>query len=79
MTATSAPVRRRSAPPGPRARYPGQLLRLLAHDKLAFFSELARHGDVSQVRFGPRRLVLLTHPDDARRVLVSEQRKFIKG
>jgi cytochrome P450 len=79
MTATPVSARRRSIPPGPRACYPGQLLRLLAHDKLAFFAELARHGDVSQVRFGPRRLVLFTHPDDARRVLVSEQRKFVKG
>lgn len=83
MTATAAaastPVRRRSVPPGPRARYPGQLLCLVAQDKIRFFSELARHGDVSQVRFGPRRVVLLSNPDDIRRVLVTEQKKFTKG
>jgi cytochrome P450 len=40
---------------------------------------MARHGDVTQTRIGPQKLVLLNHPDDIRRVLVTEQRKFTKG
>ncbi|HEX3160557.1 MAG TPA: cytochrome P450 [Gemmatimonadaceae bacterium] len=66
-------------PPGPREHYPGAHLVALVTDKLRLFSEMARYGDVSAIRLGPVRLVLLTHPDDIRRMLVTEQRKFIKG
>jgi cytochrome P450 len=76
---TAAPIRRRAAPPGPESYFSVNLLRLVARDKLAFFKELARYGDVSQVRFGPRRIALISHPDDIRRILVTEQKKFTKG
>jgi len=65
--------------PSPRPRYPGQLIVTLVRDKLAYFAEMARCGDVSETRVGPQRIVLLNHPDDIRRVLVTEQRKFTKG
>ena len=59
------------APPGPRARYPGELLtRLSSRDRLAFLTSLpARFGDVSSFRAGGRRIVVLRHPDDIRDVL----------
>ena len=66
-------------PPGPSARYPGEFLRRLATDKLGLFSEMSRHGDVSQITIGPRRVAVLMHPDDIKRVLVTQQRSFSKG
>ena len=68
-----------TTPPRPRWRYPGQLLITMAQDKAAAFAAMARAGDVTQVRIGMSRLVLLMQPDDIRRVLVTEQRKFTKG
>lgn len=66
-------------PPGPRPYYPGEYLRLLASDKLELFGPMAKHGDVTQIRIGPRRVAQLMHPDDIRRVLVTDQRSFLKG
>ena len=61
-----------------RGRYPGELLAMVARDRLAAFTAVARQGDV--VQFSPvGRPVLLSHPEDIRRVLVTEQRKFAKG
>lgn len=84
MTATAsareaAPRPPSSSPPGPRPRYPGEFLRLLATNKLRLFSGMADHGDVTQIRIGPRRVAVLMHPDDIRRVLVTDQRLFTKG
>lgn len=69
----------RLTPPGPRRRYPGQHVVSLARDPLALIGAMARCGDVSQIAIGPQRLVLVTHPDDIQRVLVTEQRSFTKG
>jgi cytochrome P450 len=66
-------------PPGPKPRYPGQFLVTLATDKLALFEGLARNGDVSQIRIGPARVALLSHPDDIQTLLVAKQRSFVKG
>lgn len=67
-------------PPGPRSRYPGQLLKRLATDRIGLFADMARHGDVTRMKTRPGRSVyLLMHPDDIRRVLVTEQRSFVKG
>lgn len=84
MTVTASfgkPARRAApaAPPGPRPRYPGEFLKLLATDKLQLFRLMAEHGDVTQIRIGPRHVTLLMHPDDIRRVLVTDQRAFTKG
>lgn len=66
-------------PASPHRRYPGEFLGLLARDHIALFSRLAACGDVAQVRLGAQRLVLLSHPDDIQRLLVTEQRNFVKG
>lgn len=66
-------------PPGPKPRYPGQFLKMLATDRLGLFAEMARHGDVTQITIRRRPVVLLMHPDDIRRMLVVEQRSFVKG
>lgn len=57
-------------------RKPGAVRRL-RRDPLGLFQEL-RHeqGDVARIRFGGRNLVLLSHPDDIERVLVSEEPAF---
>jgi cytochrome P450 len=75
------PAASASHPPGPRARYPGELLsRLSGRDRLGFLESLpARYGDVCSFRAGGRRIVLLSHPDDIRDVLVTHQRRFMKG
>jgi len=69
----------RAAPPGPRRRFPGDHLIALARDPLGLIEAMARCGDVSEIRIGPQRLVLVTHPDDIQRVLVTDQRSFTKG
>ena len=88
MTLDRTRLRRRSALqlaagprpiPGPRQRYPGQFLRALATDRLNLFSDMARHGDVSQIVIARQPIVVLTHPDDIRRVLVDRARSFVKG
>ena len=49
-------------------------------DKQALFGSMARMGDVTQIRIGPsERVVVLTHPDDVKTVLVTNQRNFTKG
>jgi cytochrome P450 len=75
------PAASASHPPGPRSRYPGELLsRLSGRDRLAFLEGLpTRYGDVCSFRAGGRRIVLLSHPDDIRDVLVTHQRRFMKG
>ncbi len=77
----STPIPRRpsSEPPAPRPRHFGEFLRLIATDKLELFRRMAQTGDVTQIRIGPRRVVLLMHPDDIKRVLVTQQRAFNKG
>jgi len=66
-------------PASPPSRYPGEFLALLARDHLALFRRMASGGDVTQVRLGTQRLVLLNHPDDIQRMLATEQRSFVKG
>ena len=66
-------------PPSPSPRYPGEFLSLLARDHLALFARLEACGDVAQLRLGPQRLVLLSHPGDIQRLLVTEQRNFVRG
>ncbi|HWZ58802.1 MAG TPA: cytochrome P450 [Gemmatimonadaceae bacterium] len=70
---------RRPLPPRSRARYPGEFLALLASDHIALFRRLAEGGDVSRIRMGPQSLALLSHPDDIQRLLVTDQKAFVKG
>ncbi|HEY2414074.1 MAG TPA: cytochrome P450 [Pirellulaceae bacterium] len=66
--------------PGPRGHWLlGSLPRLRA-DMLGFFEECFRdYGDAVYFRPGNRRSMLLSHPDDVERVLVTENRRFIKN
>ncbi len=68
------------APPGPRRRFPGDLLMRMTRDRIGFFRSMAReYGDVSSVQIGGQQVVMLTHPDDIRDVLVTHGRLFTKG
>jgi cytochrome P450 len=52
----------------------------LRSDILGFFEQCAReHGDAAYFRVGYRRSMLLSHPDDIERVLVTENRRFHKN
>jgi cytochrome P450 len=67
-------------PPGPKARFPGELLLRSRRDTLQFLIGLARdHGDVAGFRIGRERIVLVNHPDAVRDVLVTNQKNFLKG
>ncbi|MEJ7809508.1 MAG: cytochrome P450 [Gemmatimonadaceae bacterium] len=66
-------------PPGPRRRFPGQLMYMLNRDRLTFLRELATYGDVAHVKLGPQQLFLLGHPDLVKEVLVTQNRNFTKG
>ena len=83
MTALPLPDRPRSPtgpPPGPRARFPGQFLLAMGRDPLGFLGGLQRtHGDVARFHMAGRRFVLLSHPDDVREVLVTDQRRYGRG
>ncbi len=67
-------------PPGPRG---GRLLGNLPEirrDPLAFLSRIgAEYGDIVRVRLGPLNAFVLNHPDDIEHVLITHQRRFIKG
>ena len=74
-TALAAPL-----PPGPRTRVPGGDLLAFRRDPLGTLESLARrHGDVAGMRFGPRRVTLLSDPERVREVLVTRHREFIKS
>jgi cytochrome P450 len=67
-------------PPGPRNRYPLELARSLARDRLAFLDAMAeRYGDVCYLRAAAQPVAILNHPELVRDVLVTRQRLFHKG
>jgi cytochrome P450 len=67
-------------PPGPRQRFPGEFALGVVRRPLEFFSRLAReHGDIAAFSIGRQPLVLLSHPDHIRDVLVTHGRRFHKG
>jgi cytochrome P450 len=76
---TRPPPLSTSLPPGPRPRWPGELVLTLARDRLGFVRRLARHGDVAHARVGPAHVVLVSHPELIREVLVTRQRSFVRG
>jgi cytochrome P450 len=66
--------------PGPRGHWLLGALPRLRTDMLGFFEECFReHGDAAYFRVANRRSMLLSHPDDIERVLVTENRRFIKN
>ena len=67
-------------PPGPQGTLIGWNFAEFKRDTLGFFQRAAlEYGDFVPMRFGPIRAVFLNHPDTIEQVLVSDQRKFIKG
>ena len=67
------------APPGPKAHFLVGNLPELRRGRLDFYTRCAReYGDIAAFRFGPRRAVLLSHPDYIEQVLVTANRRFIK-
>jgi len=52
----------------------------IRRDPLAAFLDLRRrHGDIAYARIGPQNVVLLSHPDDIRDVLVTHASRFRKS
>ena len=52
----------------------------LQRDRLGFLCRLAREqGDIGQLRLGPARIFLLSHPEHIKDVLVTRNRNFVKG
>lgn len=69
-----------SRPPGPRNRFPGDLVLRFAFDRLGFLQGLARdHGDLAYFHLWGMPTALVNHPDLVRDVLVTQQRLFVKG
>jgi cytochrome P450 len=66
--------------PGPRGHWLLGSLPRLRRDMLGFFEQCFReHGDAAYFRVARRRSMLLSHPDDIERVLVTDNRRFIKN
>src|SRR5215212_2874512 len=67
-------------PAGPRSRVPFRFLRVMQRDPIPFLTRVAReHGDVVQFSMGPQVLVLVSHPDLIRELLVAHPRSFHKS
>ncbi|MGE5611593.1 MAG: cytochrome P450 [Bacillota bacterium] len=67
-------------PPGPTARWPGQLLLQFHRTPLEFLTRLARHyGDIVHFRSGRLDYFLLNHPDHIHDILVTHADQFTKG
>jgi cytochrome P450 len=63
-----------------RLSLPGATLLAFSRDPIGLLSGMARdHGDVAAFRVGPQRMVLLSHPDLVRDMLVTNSRNFVKG
>ncbi len=69
----------RPLPGGSGFGFAGRLL-AFRRDPLAFLTRLAReHGDVAAARLGGRTLVLVSHPELIRELLVVRDREFVKS
>jgi cytochrome P450 len=70
----------RTLPRGPKGHFLLGSLRDFQGDQLAFYASCAHdYGDVVPMRFGPRRALLLYHPDAIEEVLVTRSRDFVKS
>src|SRR5919199_1627698 len=75
----STRAQERRTPPGPRGGFFSGAASKFHRDRLGFLSRIARdYGDISLMRFGPRRLYFLNHPDNIKRVLMDNYRKYKK-
>jgi len=69
-----------ASPPSPKGRFFWGHLKDYRANVLEYERWAARtYGDVVRLNFGPRRAVLISHPDDIHKVLVSEAHKFRKS
>ncbi len=67
-------------PPGPKSRYPGEVLLGFRKDPIAFLRQAARdYGDLISFHVGPDRLYLVNDPELIKEVLVTQHRCFFKG
>ncbi|HEY7789567.1 MAG TPA: cytochrome P450 [Vicinamibacterales bacterium] len=67
-------------PPGPSVWPSWRNLLRLRRDPLTFLTSLARdYGDVAAFHVGPVPIILLSHPDDVRDMLVTREWNFVKG
>jgi len=68
-----------SAAPGPPQRFFSGNLVDFRSGRLDFLTRCAReYGDVVALRFGPRRILLVSHPDLIESILITHSRCFIK-
>src|SRR5438105_353093 len=66
-------------PPGPRGHWLSGNLPEFRSARLGFFTQCVRdYGDIVRVRFGPRRVYIVAHPDLIEEVLVARSREVIK-
>ena len=66
--------------PGPRGGWLLGSLPALRKDILGFFATCQReYGDAAYFRVGQRKSMLLSHPDDIEKVLVTDNKQFIKN
>jgi cytochrome P450 len=66
-------------PPGPKARYPGQLLFAMSKDIIGFLKKTAAdYGDISTFTIGLQRMYMLNHPDHIQQVLAVQPQKVMK-
>lgn len=66
-------------PPGPSGHWLLGSLPEYRRDPLAFYTRIAReYGDVVSYRFGPHRVMLVSHPDLIEQVLVTDNKSFSK-
>jgi cytochrome P450 len=76
----SAPSTAAAPIPVARPRWPGEFTVAIARNPLELFIRLAReHGDVVMMRAAGRTFLIVAHPDLARDVLVTQQRRFVRG
>ncbi|HEV3203847.1 MAG TPA: cytochrome P450 [Gemmataceae bacterium] len=66
-------------PRGPKGNFISGNLPAFQKDWLGFVTQVAReYGDIVKLRFGPKPVVLLSHPDYVEYVLVTNNRNFTK-
>ncbi|WP_406699572.1 cytochrome P450 [Singulisphaera sp. Ch08] len=76
---SAALTERVESPPGPKGNWLSGNLPAFRRDRLGFLTECARtYGDVVAFRLGPRKMMIVNHPDLVEEVLVTNNRHYIK-
>ncbi len=66
-------------PPGPKGTWLGGNLGEYKRGRLQFLTRVAREfGDVAALRFGPRRIYLISNPHDIETILVAQNQNYVK-